>query len=538
MLHQIFRHGVLRNERAVLATNESISLCAPILMKKQIIESDSEVLTALGPLSDVTARTLNAAVLSCTVEEEGDPPKSKRVCLSSLQHNSFPQEPPPRVDRLQRLYPHPRDKDCYMDEKLHKYYVRGEPYSLSVSGWWKMFFEEFDPEHTSKNIVQRHLSTPGFRSFAADLSTLDRIPEGILASSVYNLAQHVRVLEKRGDDEFLKALGDVAMIAAEDYARRCSQVPFSVDHLMDLGRRCVKMPGKPEGPSCYYLMVLYTGACSPEEQAAMLAQTWHVHGQLESLKGTYLHKKIELFINAMAGPMERKGVLHMSVEELLREPPAAEEYSAVAVMQEIAWAIEPELWNHPITKKFLQAELIAESEEFCKFRSWLSTKLRWSPFRVEWSLFNEDLKVAGQLDSLWFDLDGDGRLVMADWKRARLLLTNDLATLERQAFGKMGVSCCAHLYDTAWSHYFVQQTLYVYMLALKYGLAVSKMILVQCHPDVCGSNFNEAPMIPDFALAESLAAFLRDRLEDTSTPARELESDPWKACRDMEKNIR
>ena len=236
--------------------------------------------------------------------------------------------------------------------------------------------------------------------------------------------------------------------------------------------------------------------------------------------------------------MERKGVLHMSVEELLREPPAAEEYSAVAVMQEIAWAIKPELWNHPITKEFLQAELIAESEEFCKFRSWLSTKLRWSPFRVEWSLFNEDLKVAGQLDSLWLDLDGDGRLVMADWKRARLLLTNDLATLERQAFGKMGVSCCAHLYDTAWSHYFVQQTLYVYMLALKYGLAVSKMILVQCHPDVCGSNFNEAPLIPDFALAESLAAFLRDRLEDTSTPARELESDPWKACRDMEKNIR
>ena len=77
------------------------------------------------------------------------------------------------------------------------------------------------------------------------------------------------------------------------------------------------------------------------------------------------------------------------------------------------------------------------------------------------------------------------------------------------------------------------------MLALKYGLAVSKMILVECHPDVCGSNFNEAPLIPDFALAESLAAFLRDRLEVTSTiPERELEADPWKACRDMEKNIR
>lgn len=102
--------------------------------------------------------------------------------------------------------------------------------------------------------------------------------------------------------------------------------------------------------------------------------------------------------------------------------------------------------------------------------------------------------------------------IMADWKRARELLTNDVVVLERQAFGKMGSSCCSHLYDTAWSHYFVQQTLYAYMLAAKYGIAVRKIMLVQCHPDVCGSNFNEAPLIPDFALADSLAAFLRGRL--------------------------
>ena len=72
MLHQIFRHGVLPNERAVLATNESISLCAPILMKKQIIESDSEVLTALGPLSDVTAHTLNRRVVDDDDDDDDD----------------------------------------------------------------------------------------------------------------------------------------------------------------------------------------------------------------------------------------------------------------------------------------------------------------------------------------------------------------------------------------------------------------------------------------------------------------------------------
>ena len=47
----------------------------------------------------------------------------------------------------------------------------------------------------------------------------------------------------------------------------------------------------------------------------------------------------------------------------------------------------------------------------------------------------------------------------------------------------------------------MQQKLYAYMLASKYGLAVRKMMLVQCHPDACGPSFNEAPLTPDFALS-------------------------------------
>ena len=71
---------------------------------------------------------------------------------------------------------------------------------------------------------------------------------------------------------------------------------------------------------------------------------------MASLKGTYLHKRIELFISAMAIPMERKGVLHMAVEDLLCEPPPRDEYSAVAVMEQIAWTQDPELWDHPLAQ--------------------------------------------------------------------------------------------------------------------------------------------------------------------------------------------
>ena len=52
---------------------------------------------------------------------------------------------------------------------------------------------------------------------------------------------------------------------------------------------------------------------------------------------------------------------------------------------------------------------------------------------MEWSLYNEDLKVCGQVDSLWLDLERNCAVVMADWKRARALLSSDEAELERQA---------------------------------------------------------------------------------------------------------
>ena len=102
-------------------------------------------------------------------------------------------------------------------------------------------------------------------------------------------------------------------------------------------------------------------------------------------------------------------------------------------------------------------------------------------------------------------------MVMADWKRSRHLLTDDASELERQSFGRMGAFCCDHLYDCPWSHYFVQQTLYSYMLAAKYDILVRRLVLVQCHPCVCGPRWNEAPLVANFELAESMARFLLAR---------------------------
>ena len=46
--------------------------------------------------------------------------------------------------------------------------------------------------------------------------------------------------------------------------------------------------------------------------------------------------------------------------------------------------------------------------------------------------------MAGQIDSLWTELDNGNILVMAGWKRGHKLLTDDIDELARQPFGEKG----------------------------------------------------------------------------------------------------
>ena len=204
---------------------------------------------------------------------------------------------------------------------------------------------------------RKHRASPPRKSEFCT-NSLGLVTEDVLLSSVYNLAQHIQVFEKRDDDAFLNCLYEVAIVAQTDYAHRGAQLPFSIERILEVGKQLLVDMRKPTSRSCYYLMLLYTASKSAEVQAAQIVRTWEMHGKIESLKGTYLHKKIELFINAMARPMETSKSSHVPVKELLRETPPAQEYSAVTVMQRIAWSQEAELWDHPLAQRFFSKRVV------------------------------------------------------------------------------------------------------------------------------------------------------------------------------------
>jgi hypothetical protein len=67
------------------------------------------------------------------------------------------------------------------------------------------------------------------------------------------------------------------------------------------------------------------------------------------------------------------------------------------------------------------------------------------------------------------------------------------------------------MFNCSYNHYLVQQHLYADFLLRKYDLRVSRMLLVQCHPQLGGEDdYNEAELMEQKGLARSVLAAFAD----------------------------
>lgn len=105
----------------------------------------------------------------------------------------------------------------------------------------------------------------------------------------------------------------------------------------------------------------------------------------------------------------------------------------------------------------------------------------WKPFRTEWSIFDTEAVLSGQIDSLW--QDGKGNIHMADFKRCSKA---DLGPAQRA--WRNGTGPCADLPDTDFFHYSMQQCLYARILERQYDISISSMCLLHFHPTVLGDD--------------------------------------------------
>lgn len=96
------------------------------------------------------------------------------------------------------------------------------------------------------------------------------------------------------------------------------------------------------------------------------------------------------------------------------------------------------------------------------------------PFRMEYEVFIEEIKLAGSIDAI-FRRKSDGKFLIYDWKRSKEIKTENTF--------QSGLAPLDHLPDCNYWHYSLQLNVYRYILENYYGMEVADMYLVIMHPD-------------------------------------------------------
>lgn len=117
----------------------------------------------------------------------------------------------------------------------------------------------------------------------------------------------------------------------------------------------------------------------------------------------------------------------------------------------------------------------SKSVEWQYFINFVRDNPHLKPFRTEWIIYHEDVKISGSIDMVYEN--PDGTISIYDWKRAK-----NITRINN--FNKFALppQIC-HLPDSNFWHYALQLNTYKTILEDKYDKVVKDLFLVRLHPD-------------------------------------------------------
>jgi ATP-dependent exoDNAse (exonuclease V) beta subunit len=190
--------------------------------------------------------------------------------------------------------------------------------------------------------------------------------------------------------------------------------------------------------------------------AEEIKQQWSSNSSAVSGAGTDLHFEIECFMNnpdLESGFKGNKGYKHSDLHETYILNPKA---------------IEVVEWDY--------------------FINFVKDHPELKPYRTEWTIYDEDLKISGSIDMIYEN--PDGTLSIYDWKRSK-----DITRVNN--FNKFAINkLICHMPDANFWHYALQLNTYKRLIERKYGKTVTDLYLVRLHPDAEEKNY-ELIKLPD-----------------------------------------
>jgi len=126
------------------------------------------------------------------------------------------------------------------------------------------------------------------------------------------------------------------------------------------------------------------------------------------------------------------------------------------------------------------------STEFQYFKNFLADHPELIPYRTEWMIYDEDIKISGSIDMVYEN--PDGTLQIYDWKRCKDIQYENM-------YNKFShTTCLSHLPDTNFWHYSLQLNMYKTILERNYGKKITNLALVCLHPNNYNKNYEILPV--------------------------------------------
>ena len=183
---------------------------------------------------------------------------------------------------------------------------------------------------------------------------------------------------------------------------------------------------------------------------------WNTNATAVSQFGTDLHYEIECFMN---NPLLPKGYTHEQLYNFYMSNTTSAAHES-----------KPLEWHY--------------------FINFIKDTPHLKPFRTEWTVYNEDVKISGSIDMIY--ANPDGTLTIYDWKRSK-----EITRINSWNKFALPVEIC-HLPDANFWHYAMQLNTYTVILEEKYNKVVTDLYLVRLHPDATEKNY-ELIKLPDLS---------------------------------------
>jgi len=202
---------------------------------------------------------------------------------------------------------------------------------------------------------------------------------------------------------------------------------------------------------------------------------WNANGKSASSMGTKMHYDIECFMN----------------QELVDE-------NDQPINTTHDWL--DQMYRQELEEGIPQAN---NSTEWQYFIEYVRAHPDFKPYRTEWFVYDEELKLAGSIDMVYENPDGS--LMIYDWKRSKEIKYED-------PFGKSAITkCIRHLPDTNFWHYSLQLNTYKAILEKNYGKKITDLYLVILHPDNANKTYE---LVKCADLSKEVADLFQNRKMD------------------------